>query len=92
MHHGRHQRTDESRNDFIEEVALDAITVVYQGHGAELLELDIATKGGKQVILMAVLLRTWKFSMLQTCLMRGGTVRYASVCRVVRGSFPVKAS
>ena len=50
MHHGWHQRTDESRNDFIEEIALDAITVVYQGHGTKLLELDIATKGGKQVI------------------------------------------
>ena len=50
MHHGWHQRADESRNDFIEEIALDAITVVYQGHGTELLELDIATKGGKQVI------------------------------------------
>jgi len=50
MHHGWHQRADESRNDFIEEIALDAITVVYQGHGTKLLELDIATKGGKQVI------------------------------------------
>ena len=50
MSHGRHQRVDESRNNFIEEVALNAITVVYQGHGTELLELDIATKGSKQVI------------------------------------------
>jgi hypothetical protein len=49
MCHSRHQRADESRNDFIEEVALDAITGICQGHGTELLELDITTKGGKQV-------------------------------------------
>ncbi len=29
-------------NDPVEQVTLDAIIVVYQGHGAELLELDIA--------------------------------------------------
>ena len=50
MRHGRHQRADEARDDFIKQVALDAITVVYQGHGTEFLELDITAKGGEQVV------------------------------------------
>ena len=50
MCHGRHERADESRNDFIEEVTLDAITVVYQGQGAELLEMDIAAQGGEDMV------------------------------------------
>lgn len=29
---------------------MDAITVAYQGHGAEFQELDIATKSGGQVV------------------------------------------
>ena len=41
---------DEPRNDLIEQVTLDAIAVVYQGHGAEFLKLDIATQGGEQMV------------------------------------------
>lgn len=50
MAHGGHQATDELRNEPVEQVTLYAITAVYQGHGAEFLELDIAVQGGEQVI------------------------------------------
>ncbi|MDD5276206.1 MAG: hypothetical protein PHR16_08995 [Methylovulum sp.] len=50
MVHRRHQFADEPRNDPVEQVTLDAITIVYQGHETEFLELDIATQGGEQVV------------------------------------------
>ena len=50
MSHGRHERADKGGDDPIEQVALDTVTIAYQGHGAQFLELDIAAQRGKQVV------------------------------------------
>jgi len=50
MCHSGHESIDKPGNNAVEQITLYSVTIAYQSHGTELLELDIPAKGGEQVV------------------------------------------